>query len=72
MSVPRMTTRPGVCAAKRRYASEAEAIAVARAASVTLRPYRCAICRKWHLTSRTKGMKWFKGRAGEETKEVCP
>jgi len=30
---------------------------VAERAKVTLRPYRCALCRKWHLTSRTKGMK---------------
>ena len=50
-------TRPGVCQAKRRYADEAAAVAAAERAAVTLRPYRCALCRKWHLTSRTRGMK---------------
>ena len=52
-----MRTRPGICHRKRRYASEAEAIAVALAARVTLRPYRCEFCRQFHLTSRTKGMR---------------
>jgi hypothetical protein len=32
-------------------------MAVAEHAAVTLRTYRCALCSKWHLTSRTKGMK---------------
>ena len=52
-----MKTRPGVCRRKARYASEADALAVAERAAVTLRPYRCDLCHKWHLTSRTKGMK---------------
>ncbi|MBB3955791.1 hypothetical protein [Novosphingobium sediminicola] len=52
-----MRTRPGICARKRRYASEAEAVAAALNAAITLRPYRCAICRQYHLTSRTKGMR---------------
>ena len=52
-----MRTRPGICNRKQRYASEGEAVAVALRASVTLRPYRCALCRQWHLTSRTKGMR---------------
>ncbi|VVT19339.1 conserved hypothetical protein [Erythrobacter sp. EC-HK427] len=52
-----MKTRPGICARKRRYSSEDEAIAAALGAQVTLRPYRCALCRDYHLTSRTKGMK---------------
>ena len=52
-----MRTRPGVCARKARYASEADALAVAAQADVTLRPYRCALCRQYHLTSRTKGMR---------------
>ena len=52
-----MRTRPGVCKAKQGYASEDDAIAAASKATVTLRPYRCGLCRKWHLTSRTKGMK---------------
>ena len=52
-----MKTRPGVCARRRRFASETDALRVAEHAAVTLRPYRCALCRQWHLTSRTKGMK---------------
>lgn len=52
-----MRTRPGICARKRRFGSEAEAMAVAAEAGVTLRVYRCALCRDWHLTSRTKGMR---------------
>jgi hypothetical protein len=50
-------TRPGICNAKRGFASEDEALVIASNASVTLRPYRCGLCRQWHLTSRTKGMK---------------
>lgn len=52
-----MRTRPGICRRKRRYASEAEAIAVALGARVALRPYRCELCRHFHLTGRTKGMR---------------
>jgi hypothetical protein len=52
-----MRTRPGICAKKARYASEAEAWAVIRKARVVLRPYRCGLCRAYHLTSRTKGMR---------------
>lgn len=52
-----MRTRPGICARKRRYANEAEAVAAALKAAITLRPYLCAICRQYHLTSRTKGMR---------------
>lgn len=52
-----MRTTPGICARKRRYPSIEEAQAVARRATITLRPYRCALCRDYHLTSRTKGMK---------------
>ena len=52
-----MKTRPGICSRKQRYASEAEAIAVALKAQISLRPYRCQLCRDYHLTSRTKGMK---------------
>ncbi len=52
-----MRTKPGVCARKRRYASAAEAERVALAAQVTLRVYLCELCRDWHLTSRTKGMR---------------
>ena len=35
--------------------SEEDAWAVIRRADIVLRPYRCALCRKFHLTSRTKG-----------------
>ncbi|MEL1249857.1 hypothetical protein [Aurantiacibacter gilvus] len=52
-----MKTRPAICHRKRRYGSEAEAIAAALRARVTLRPYRCELCRNYHLTSRTKGMR---------------
>ncbi|EJU12217.1 hypothetical protein LH128_14886 [Sphingomonas sp. LH128] len=52
-----MRTNPGVCQRKARYASEAEALEVAARAPFPLRPYKCGLCRKYHLTSRTKGMK---------------
>ena len=50
-----MRTRLSICAKKVRYASEAEAIAAALRADFSLRPYCCDRCRKFHLTSRTKG-----------------
>jgi len=52
-----MKTTLGICRRKKRYASEEAAIAVALRAEVALRPYRCALCRDYHLTSRTKGMR---------------
>jgi hypothetical protein len=52
-----VNTRPGICRRKRSYVSEELALRVAEAATVTRRPYRCGLCREWHLTSRTKGMK---------------
>ena len=52
-----MKTRPGICRRKRRYATRGEADAAAAHAAITLRSYRCALCRHYHLTSRTKGMK---------------
>lgn len=52
-----MRTQPRVCHRKKRYKSEADALIVAETAAVTLRPYRCALCRQFHLTSRTKGMR---------------
>ena len=52
-----MRTRPGICHRKKRFASEADALRVAEQASVPLRPYRCELCRQWHLTSRTRGMR---------------
>jgi hypothetical protein len=50
-----MRTRLSICAKKALYATEAEARAVAVRATITLRPYRCDRCGRFHLTSRTKG-----------------
>ncbi len=52
-----MKTRLGICTRKRRYGTLAEATEAALKARVTLRPYRCELCRQYHLTSRTKGMR---------------
>ena len=52
-----MKTRPGICQRKHRYASRAEADAVALHADVTLRAYKCGLCKQFHLTSRTKGLR---------------
>jgi len=52
-----MRTRPGICRRKARYATEAEALEVAERAPFPLRTYKCGLCRAYHLTSRTKGMK---------------
>lgn len=52
-----MKTRPGICQKKRRFATREEAEAVALAADVTLRVYKCALCKRFHLTSRTKGLR---------------
>ena len=48
-----MRTTPGTCNRKQRYASQAEALTAAATAPYTLRPYRCVLCRDYHLTSRT-------------------
>ncbi|MEH6700680.1 hypothetical protein [Parasphingorhabdus sp.] len=50
-----MRTRLAICRNKKRFASEADAIAAAQAATIDLRPYLCDRCRQYHLTSRTKG-----------------
>ena len=50
-----MRTRLSVCRRKRKFASEADAIAAALATSSSLRPYRCDRCCMFHLTGRTKG-----------------
>ncbi len=50
-----MRTRLAICRKKKHFASEAEAIAAARAATIDLRPYLCDRCHRYHLTSRTKG-----------------
>ncbi|MCI4591773.1 hypothetical protein MOK15_16950 [Sphingobium sp. BYY-5] len=52
-----MRTKLGICLKKARYDSEEEAWVVIRRADIVLRPYRCALYRKFHLTSRTKGMR---------------
>ena len=52
-----MKTRPGICNRKKRYASREDAEVVAARAPFKLRAYRCELCRQFHLTSRTKGMK---------------
>ena len=52
-----MRTRFGICQRKARYASEEAALKAAANAPFPLRPYRCALCRNYHLTSRTKGMR---------------
>lgn len=51
-----MRTTAGTCNRKRRYASQADALTAAATAAIKLAPYRCALCRDYHLTRRTKGM----------------
>ena len=50
-----MRTRLSICRKKRRFATEADAIAAAQAADIPLHPYLCDRCHGHHLTSRTKG-----------------
>ena len=50
-----MRTRLSICRKKARFASETEALIVARRAAYPLRPYRCDRCFQFHLTGRTKG-----------------
>ena len=50
-----MRTRLSICRKKKRFASEAEAIAAALAATITLRHYLCDRCHLYHLTGRTRG-----------------
>ena len=52
-----MKTRPGICNRKKTFATREDAEAVAAKAPFKLRAYRCELCRQYHLTSRTKGMK---------------
>ncbi|MCD2322826.1 hypothetical protein LQ953_02210 [Sphingomonas sp. IC-56] len=58
-----MRTRLSICARKRRYASEPDAVAAAMAADIVLRPYHCERCGQFHLTSRTKGKRPLPGTA---------
>lgn len=62
-----MKTRPGICQRKHRYASRAEADAVALRADTILRTYKCALCGQYHLTSRTKGLRPPQGIAPTES-----
>ena len=59
-----MKTRPGICRKKRRYITRQEADAAALRAAITLRAYKCALCRQFHLTSRTKGLRAPRPQAG--------
>ncbi len=52
-----MKTRIGICRRKKRFATREQAEAAAREAPIKLRAYACELCRQFHLTSRTKGMK---------------
>ncbi|MGB3469685.1 MAG: hypothetical protein WBA51_02555 [Erythrobacter sp.] len=52
-----MKTRPGICNRKKTYVTRDDAEAAAARAPFKLRVYTCELCRKFHLTSRTKGMK---------------
>jgi len=54
-----MRTRLSVCRRKRRFGDAGEALAIALAATIPLRPYRCDRCFGFHLTGRTKGKRWF-------------
>jgi hypothetical protein len=63
-------TRPGICQRKRRFAAREEAEIVAARADVTLRAYKCALCRQFHLTSRTKGMKTPRHALGRKRQEI--
>ena len=51
-----LRTTLGICVKKAKFASLGDALSASRAAPFTLNPYRCALCRQYHLTSRTKGM----------------
>jgi hypothetical protein len=53
-----MRTRASICARKARYATAEEAVVAAQRSGLVLRPYRCDRCRRFHLTSRTRG-KWM-------------
>jgi len=53
-----LRTKRSTCSRKLRFAGEADALAAAQKATISLRIYRCDRCRQFHLTSRTKG-KWM-------------
>ena len=51
-----MRTSVNICTRKKRYPTAAAAASAGRDAPFRLTPYRCDLCRQYHLTSRTKGM----------------
>ena len=65
-----MKTRPGICKRKKRYAMREEAEAAAARAPFRLRAYKCELCRNFHLTSRTKGMKIPRHELEDELNQV--
>lgn len=52
-----MKTSFSVCNRKKTFATREDAERVAAGAPFKLRAYKCGLCRKYHLTGRTKGMK---------------
>jgi len=62
-------TRPGICQKKRRFATREAAEAVAAAADIPLRAYKCALCKAFHLTSRTKGLRVPRVADGDEASQ---
>ena len=52
-----MKTTSRICNRKKRFVSREEAEGAAARADLTLRAYKCELCKQYHLTSRTKGMK---------------
>lgn len=50
-----MRTRLSVCRRKKRFESEADAVAMVARSGLPLHVYRCDRCHQFHLTSRTKG-----------------
>ena len=51
-----MRTNSNICNRKKRYPTTEDALLASRNAPFRLTPYRCNLCRQYHLTSRTKGM----------------
>ena len=65
-----MRTRLSACARKARFLTAAEAIEAARTATIPLRHYRCDRCRRFHLTSRTKGKRIPRPLASENDRGI--
>ena len=64
-----MRTRLSICRKKARFQSAQDALLIAERSAVPLRPYRCDRCRLFHLTSRTKGKRVPRPRAGRPRKD---